>query len=312
MSIIFFSSDTSGEQVRQALQAELPDLPILNWQEADVAQKQAARYAIAWNPPENFFDGLNNLQAIFSVAAGVDHLLNHPSLPSGVALARLEDAGMADKIAEYVLYGVLHAQRSFDHYRAQQAAQAWDSSDRDVHADDTTVGILGLGTIGRVVANRLLANRYRVKGWSRSEKTVDTIDMFAGINQLPEFLQNLDTLVCLLPLTTDTREIISEPVLRQLSDGTFLINAARGKHVNNNDLIKALDSGKLRGALLDVTEPEPLPRGHALWSHPAVLITPHVAGPTQMHEAVRQITANIKRAESGEELTGLVDRGRGY
>ncbi len=312
MAIIFFSSDASGEQVRKNLQTELPDLPIWNWQETDTATRQSARYAIAWNPPDDFFDGLDNLQAIFSVAAGVDHLLDHPSLPPEVPLARLEDAGMADKIAEYVLYGVLHAQRSFDHYRSKQALQEWDNSDREVHAADTTVGILGLGTIGRVVAKRLVSNNYHVKGWSRSQKTVEGIDFHAGTEGLPGFLDNLDTLVCLLPLTPDTHGIINKQLLEQLANGTFLINAARGKHVDTAALLEALESGKLRGALLDVTDPEPLPGNHPLWSHPAVLITPHVAGPTQMQESVRQIAANIKRAEAGSELTGLVDRVRGY
>ena len=157
-----------------------------------------------------------------------------------------------------------------------------------------------------------MSNGYHVKGWSRSTKTVDAIDFYEGKDGLPDFLQHLDVLVCLLPLTANTHEIINAQFLQRLADGTFLINAARGKHVNTNDLITALDSGKLRGALLDVTEPEPLPKKHPLWSHPAVTITPHVAGPTQMQESVRQIVANLKRAEAGETLTGLVDRERGY
>lgn len=312
MAIIFYSSDASGEQVRQALQSALPDLPIYNWQQADLATKQQARYAIAWNAPDDFFSGLDNLQAVFSVAAGVDHLLNHPSLPATIPLARLEDAGMGGKIAEYVLYGVLHAQRSFDVYRDMQAAQQWDDSDRDVHAAETRVGILGLGTIGSVVASRLLMNGYQVSGWSRSARTLENVDVHAGMDNLPAFLKNLDVMVCLLPLTASTTGIIDAKFINQLPDGAFVINAARGKHVDNSALLAALDSGKLRGALLDVTEPEPLPAGDPLWSHPKVIITPHVAGPTQLQESVRQIAANIIRAEKAEALTGLVDRESGY
>lgn len=312
MAIIFYSSDASGEQVRQALQSALPGLPIFNWHEADQAARQHARYAIAWNAPDDFFNGLDNLQAVFSVAAGVDHLLNHQSLPARIPLARLEDAGMGEKIAEYVLYGVLHAQRSFDYYRETQAAQQWDDSDRDAHAGETRVGILGLGTIGCVVAQRLQVNGYTVSGWSRTAKTVKDVDVHAGMETLPGFLQALDVMVCLLPLTAETTRIVDSGFINNLPDGAFVINAARGKHVDSSALLAALDSGKLRGALLDVTEPEPLPAGHPLWTHPKVIITPHVAGPTQMQESVRQIAANILRAENGEALTGLVDRDRGY
>lgn len=312
MLILFYNSDESAPVVRQQLQAALPDIPIVTQEEIEPAQREQVRYAVAWNPPGDFFDGLTNLEAIFSMAAGVDHLINHPGLPAHVPLARLQDAGMGEKIAEYVLYGVLHSQRSFDVYREKQANGEWDRTDRDIHAADTRVGILGLGAIGSVVANRLLLNGYSVAGWSRTAKAVKGLEMFAGKDALPEFLGSLDVLVCLLPLTPETEGTIDSDFLALLPAGAFLINAARGKHVEAGALMASLESGHLRGALLDVTDPEPLPATDPLWSHPKILITPHVAGPTQLVETVEQTAANIQKAIAGEKLSGLVERDRGY
>ncbi len=310
MNIIFYSNDSSAKDVVTGLRDALPEFTVIDFQETEngenVFDPQLAQYAVVWNPPTNFFDGMTSLRGIFSLAAGVDHLLRHPALPKDVPLARLENAGMGEKIAEYVLYGVLHYQRSMDFYRAQQIAGQWATDKLDRHASNIHVGILGIGAIGRVVADRLVDNNYSVSGWSRQAKEIPNVKMFSGRNSLNAFVEAVDVLVCLLPLTDSTEGIIDSELLSRLGSNGYLINAARGKHVDTDALLQALQTGTTRGALLDVTEPEPLPSDHPLWQAPNVLITPHVAGPTQTGESIRQTAANIRRASRGEALSGLV------
>jgi len=306
LSIIFYSSDNNSATVLKALQQEVPQHDIYAFEQSNADQRKNAKYAICWNPPADFFNDMSALQVIFSIAAGVDHLLNHPGLPAGVPLARLQDAGMSEKMAEYVLYGVLHYQRSMEIYRQQQSKGHWDPEDRDRHAADTKVGLLGIGAIGSVVAKRLIANGYNVSAWSRSEKQIPEIETYAGQQQLYKFAASVDVLVCLLPLTEETRQIINAEFLQQMKPGAFLINGGRGRQVDTTALLDALNKGHLSGALLDVTDPEPLPQEHPLWQAPGVVITPHVAAPTQKDASIRQIGENINRADRGEPLSGLV------
>ncbi len=306
MSILFFSNDSSAGQVLSGLRSALPEIPIINFAGSSQEDRTAARYAVVWNPPDNFFDHTTGLKTIFSLAAGVDHLLNHPSLPRDIPLARLENAGMSDKMAEYVLYGVLHYQRAMNHYRQAQQNGHWDKTPRDRHAGDVHVGLLGIGAMGSVVAGRLLQNGYRVSGWSRRDKHIANVESFSGNDTLDIFIEQVDVLVCLLPLTKETTGIIDARRLQKLGTEGYLINAARGRHVDTAALVDALQQGVIQGALLDVTEPEPLPADHPLWSLSNVLITPHVAAPTQTQASIEQIAANIRRAENGEALTGKV------
>lgn len=306
MSVLFFSNDSSADLVLSGLQHALPEIPVIDFQASNREQRTAAHYAVVWNPPDNFFDDTQSLKSIFSVAAGVDHLLNHPALPANVPLARLENAGMSDKMAEYVLYGVLHYQRAMGDYLQAQSNGYWDTTRRDRHAHDVHVGILGMGAMGSVVAQRLHENGYRVSGWSRREKNISGIRSLYGRETLDGFVESVDALVCLLPLTQDTTGIVDASMLARLGPDGYFINAARGRHVDTEALVNALRQGTIKGALLDVTEPEPLPSDHALWTLPNVLITPHVAAPTQTQASIEQIAANIIRAEKGETLTGLV------
>jgi len=292
--------------VLKALQSAISQHAIYEFEHSTSDQRRSANYAICWTPPADFFNERSALQAIFSIAAGVDHLLNHAGLPEGVPLARLQDAGMSEKMAEYVLYGVLHHHRSMEIYRSKQNDGHWDKEDRDRHAADIQVGMLGIGAIGSVVANRLLANGYSVSAWSRSEKKINGINTCSGLQELFKFAASADVVVCLLPLTEETAHLINAEFLQQMKPGAFLINAGRGKHVDTSALVDALNSGRLSGALLDVTDPEPLPQDHALWRAPGVVITPHVAAPTQKNASIEQICANINRADRGETLTGLV------
>lgn len=322
MSILFYSNDRDSDSLEKQFREQLAEHSFTSWSEIENetgtasdnhdSKRSRIDYVIAWNPPPNLFEGLHNLKAIFSMGAGVDHLLDHPGLPMDVPLARLEDAGMGAKMAEYVLLGTLMAQRTMVQYRTAQNRQHWDLTQPDVHARDVEVGIMGLGAMGHSCATRLLQNHYNVRAWTARPKEVESIRCFHGQEQLTAFLKNLSVLVCLLPLTDDTRKIINADLLATLPDHAFLINAARGAHLDQSALLQALDNNTLAGALLDVTDPEPLPAEHPLWSHEKVTLTPHVAAPTQENETIDQIVANIRRMDKGEPLRGLVNRQSGY
>ena len=310
MNILFYCANDTDSAIENAFREALPAATLTVW--PDVAQPSDIDYAIVWQPPESFFDGLDNLKAIFSIAAGVDHLLTHPRLPTTTPLVRLLDAGMGEKMAEYVLYGVLGAQREMAAYQANQRQRLWDYSDRNNAAGDWDVGILGLGTLGQRVAERLLINGYPVHGWSRSARTHAQIHTYSGDSGLDEMMAKIKVLVCLLPLTAHTRGILNADLFGKAQAGLFVINVARGGHLIDDDLISALDSGQVSGALLDVTEPEPLPEHHPFWLHPNILLTPHTSAPTQASESVGQIVTNIHNHQKNGTLTGVVDRESGY
>lgn len=310
--ISFYSKEKHREDVLQQLTQKLPQHTIHDWSPGSI-DPATIDYAICWHPPADFFDGTTGLRAIFSLAAGVDHLLNHPRLPASVPIVRLADAGMADKIAEYVHYGVLRTHRGFHQYQQLQQQQLWQPLP-DRHAGDYRVGILGYGIIGQVVAKHLHQAGYQVSAFKRSHSgNTGPIQVMTGDQR--EFLQQLDVLVCILPLTPQTRAIINTELLSQLPRGAHFINVGRGDQVAESDLLSALDSGQLESALLDVCATEPLPSAHPLWQHKKVVITPHVAGPTQVMESVDQIAQSIQQLAAGDSidsLAGIVDPSRGY
>jgi glyoxylate/hydroxypyruvate reductase A len=310
--ISFYSKDESAIEVLHLLQRKLPQHQIMGW---PVPEKSVASlsYAICWHPPDDFFRNNCELKAIFSLAAGVDHLLQHPGLPESVPIVRLTDAGMGDKIAEYVHYGVLRAHRQFDIYRTQQRDACWQPQP-DRHASDYKVGVLGCGVIGQTVAKRLHLAGYQVSAFKRNPMTHD-LPFPVMWGEPRDFLRQLDVLVAVLPLTTETTGIIDSEFLAQLPAGAHFINVGRGDHVVEDDLLRALDSGQLSSALLDVCVDEPLPESHPFWRHKKVVITPHVAGPTQVDQSVGQIVESIKWLEAGGligDLDGLVDKSSGY
>jgi len=310
MKILFHSSGDKADQTLQALQQKLPDHSIEQWPECDNRSDITA--AIVWQPPNEFFDGLDNLKHVLSIAAGVDHLLDHPGLPKDVNLVRLTDAGMAQPMADYVLYGALHAQRRMSALQQAQREQQWQHDIEPFNAQEFHVGVLGAGELGQVAANRLLANGFKVSCWSRTKKTLPGIEHHAGDKGLQDMLPTVQVLVCLLPLTNETRHVINASVLARLPEGAFIVNPGRGDHVDEAALLKALNTGHISGALLDVFHKEPLPADHPFWVHPNVTVTPHVAAPTSVAHAVNQIAESLKQLENGEKPRGLVDRQHGY
>ena len=269
--------------------------------------------AVVWQPPSDFFNDLPALEHVFALAAGVDQLLLHPGLPAHVSITRLEDAGMALQMAEYVLYGVLRAQRNFHLFDAAQRQSKWIHGVPVRAAQDTHVGILGTGVLGTAVASRLALNGYPVSCWSRTAKsTGNGIENVNGLDELPGMLAHCNVLVCLLPLTAETRGILNRSLFAQLPRDAFLINCARGAHLVEADLLHALQTEHLSGAMLDVFDVEPLPQNHPFWSNSRILITPHEAARSLIMQSVEQVTHSIRQVINGDKPAGMIERSRGY
>ncbi|MBA2778352.1 2-hydroxyacid dehydrogenase [Billgrantia kenyensis] len=301
------------EAWREALAERLPEAEIVTAD--DPADKRRdADYLAVWKPSEALLGEQRRARGIVNLGAGVDALLNNPALPEGVPIVKLRDAGMAELIGDYVRYGVLHFQRDFDRYRRQQAQREWrEHSVTDKR--DWPVGVLGLGAIGAKVAAMVAADGFPVHGWSRSPKSLEGITCHHGDEGLNDLLGQVRTLVLLLPGTKSTRHIIDAQALAALPEGASLINPGRGSLIDEAALLEALGNGesegRLRGALLDAFPEEPLPESSPLWRHPRVWVTPHMAGPTPLGEAVDQVAEAIRAFEAGETLD-TIDPEAGY
>jgi len=270
-----------------------------------------ARFAIVRLPEEGMFGGENNLKAIFNVGAGVEALMKLKSLPAHIDVVRLEDSGMANKMAEYVMHAVADISRGMDAYRRAHRGRSWLPAPY-ASFDEWPTGIMGLGVIGRKIALGLANLGYPVSGWSRSPKTLDGVHCYAGPDGFKRFLARSRVLVNVLPLTPETENILDEPLFSLLPPDSYIINIARGEHLNESALLERIAGKKIAGAVLDVFRTEPLPADHLFWDNPAIRITPHIAGTTDIQAAMAQIAAKIKAHEAGLGLTGVVDRAMGY
>jgi glyoxylate/hydroxypyruvate reductase A len=287
----------------------MPELDIHLW--PAVPEPGRPFYVAAWNPPAGFFSGLAVPRAVFALGAGIDRFLKCDDLSPMVPLIRLADAGMAQQMVEYVLSGLLRFQRNLDLYEVQQAGGVWQPQPAR-SAAETRVTVLGLGRIGSVVATTLSQLGYRVTGWSRRVADLPGVDCRAGNEALDSLLGETDVLVNVLPSTEMTRGLLGRRYLTRLPFGAVVINGGRGDQLDLDVLVDLLDSGHLRGALLDVFPEEPLAPDNPLWWHLKLRITPHVAAETLPGPSVRQVVENIRRLEAGERVEGLVDRLRGY
>jgi glyoxylate/hydroxypyruvate reductase len=298
----------------QRLAALLPDRKIVTLGEP--FDRRDVHYAVSWKHPPGSLAGLPNLAAIFSLGAGVDHLMGDDRLPEA-PIVRVVDPDLTDRMSEYVvLHCLMHLrqQRRFD---AQQRDKVWREEAHPPAARDVRVGIMGLGVLGGDAARKLKVMGFDVAGWSRSPKTVDDITTFSGDDGLPAFLARTDILVCLLPLTADTRGILDKALFARLARdgrlaGPILINAGRGGLQVEADILASLDDGTLRAATLDVFETEPLPASSPLWTHPAVTVTPHNAAASDTDAISAYIAGQIRRFEAGEPFANTVGRDLGY
>ena len=312
MRITFCCTDTRPEPWVEGLQAELPGARVQVWAPGTHAA-DAADYAVVWAPPQQFLDEQPHLKALFNIGAGVDALLKL-RLPAGAQVVRLDDAGMSVQMAEYVCHAVIRHFREFDGYETDVQQGKW-SFRRPRARADFPVGIMGLGVLGERVARALAQFEFPLAGWSRSPKAIAGMRCFSGAAQFEEFLAASRVLICLLPLTPETENILNRDMLARLQPGAYLVNVARGAHVVDDDLIALLDAGHLAGATLDVFRTEPLPSAHPFWRHPRITVTPHTSARTLREESIAQIAGKIRALEQGEpigNLAGVVDRKKGY
>lgn len=285
--------------------------PITLRQWPDVGALGEIDFILIWGPPLRALTDFPNLRAVFSLGAGVDHLGDLMALPESVPIIRFIDPRLTEEMTGYVLLNVLRFHRLDPLYRAQQAGKVWDYAYPKA-AGDVRVGVAGAGILGLDAAETLKLLGYDVAVWSRTTKSLDGLKCYAGKDELEAFLGRTSILVNILPLTDETRNLWCAARFSQLEDGAFVINSGRGGSLVETDLLAALDSNKLAGAALDVFDTEPLPTDHVLWSHPKVVITPHVASLTHPESIAHQVAMNIAKLERGEAIEGLVDRRRGY
>jgi glyoxylate/hydroxypyruvate reductase A len=309
MALLFRSSVDSEARWKPQLTRLMPELEVRIW--PDIGDPAAIDYALVWRPEPGLLASLPNLKLILSLGAGVDHILTNPNLPRGVPIVRLVDPYMTDAMSEYIVLQVLRLHRQDLDYRAQQESGMWLELDQK-NAAERAVGILGFGELGQDAARKLQGLGFDVALWGRRQRTAEGLLGYAGSTGLSALLDRSEILVCLLPLTAETEGILNASTFAMLPKGAALINAARGGHLVEEDLLAALASGRLSAAVLDVFRDEPLPADHPFWHHPRIVVTPHVAAATHPPTAAPIILDNIHRLEAGLPLLNQVDPARGY
>ena len=309
MSILFHIRIGPAEPWTDGLRAEMPGEDIRLW--PDAGDPAAVEFAVTWRHPAGLFQQFPNLKGIFSIGAGVDHILCDPDLPPGVPVIRLVDPVLDGDMTLHVVHRVIHYHRGYHRYPDLQRAARWEKVPFP-ESGERRIGVMGLGRLGGRAATTLASLGFAVAGWSRTAKAIPGLACFAGDAQLPAFLARSQILVCLLSLTPETANIVDRNVLQQLPQGAFVINTARGGHVVEPDLIAALDSGHIERANLDVFAAEPLPPDSPLWHHPGIDVTPHVAARVNPRSACRIFAAGMRHLRAGQSHPDTIDRARGY
>ncbi len=309
MTLLFAWRDGDAAGWVAALKSDMPELDIRVW--PDIGDPDEVAFALVWGELAGELRRLGRLEIIFSLGAGVEHLLGCPDLPSGVPIVRLVDPALRVGMVEFVLMRVLHYHRRMPEYAAQQRRHEWREMAQTLPGE-RRVGVMGLGELGGAVAEALIGLGFDVAGWTRTRRAMAHVACFHGPDELHRFLDRSDILVCLLPLTQETENILNAELFATLPKGACIINVARGGHLVDDDLIAALDAGHLDGANLDVFRTEPLAPDHPFWTHGKITVTPHISAWSLPRTAAKTVCDNIRRHLAGEKLLHVVDRERGY
>ena len=307
---MLLKTDSRDQEWVKTFASVAPEMELRVWPE--VGDPSEINCALLWAPPAELFEGLDNLEVIFSIGAGVDSLLRCPALPHGIPIVRMVEPQLTAGMVEYCLFNVLRFHRLMHRFEKQQQQKHWEELTQ-LPASEVTVGIMGLGVLGEALAKQLATLNYRVTGYRRSPGKVRDVEVFHGADQLSAFLSTAMILVLLMPATDETRRIMNAKTLGQLPQGAYVINAGRGDLIDEAALVSMLDRDHLAGAALDVFETEPLPQESPLWSHPKVLVTPHIGSITFPPTACRYIATAIDAHRSGNaEWPNLVKSKQGY
>ena len=308
MTLLYKSSAQRGRVWKELFAREAPDIEFRLW--PDAGDPADVRYLAAWEPPAELISNFPNLEVLFSVGAGVDQF-DLGQIPGEVQVVRMIEPLLTQGMAEYVALASLALHRNLIDYAAAQRERRWEPIDL-VPAAERRVSVMGLGTMGRAAIEALRPFGFQLAGWSRSKRSIADVECFAGADSLDAFLGRSDILVCLLPLTPETSGILRRETFEKLPRGAGLINAARGGHLVEQDLLQALADGRISAAVLDVLAEEPPPADHPFWNHPCILITPHMASNTSTQFGGRALLENVLRHRRGEPMIGVVHRELGY
>lgn len=307
MAFLLLMPEKDCSSLSTALKKLSPDLDLRIWPE--VGNKQDIDYVVVWNHPAGSLKEYPHLKVVASYGAGVDHIFRDPELPKNIAITRLADHCLLQQMADYCAGVIMaHKLRLID-YREYQAAGYWSPKAPRTGND---VCLLGLGHIGQYVAHYLSKLGFNISGWSQSPKSLENVNSFHGKAELKEAVRGADYIICLLPLTPATENILNKGFFAQVKKGTYLVNAGRGGHLNEDDLLDALYEGQLGGATLDVFKTEPLPADHTFWRHPKINITPHCASLTDVTEAAVQLLENYRNMKDKRPLINQVNPAKGY
>ena len=314
MTILLHTTGTDQAPWLAALKSRAPGLQVVNLN--DIDRFTEVRQAWVWKPPAGLLGRLPNLELIVNLGAGVDAILADETVPLAIPIMRAVDPNITMRMTEWIVLQVLFHHRQMPAYQAQQRRQVWRDLEQKA-ASAVTVGVMGMGALGQSAAKALRSLGFDVVGWSRMPKDVPGIEVHSGNAGLTPFLGRSDMLVCLLPLTPETTGVITYEVLLRLRrtgplGAPVFINAGRGGQQVGADILRALDDGTLAGASLDVFEAEPLPASSLLWSHPNVVVTPHVAADSDPEAMTAYILAQLAQQEAGGTMDNLVDRKQGY
>jgi glyoxylate/hydroxypyruvate reductase A len=310
MRILLYRADGNTAPWIKDFAELMPEAEVVVWREG--AELPPCDYAVLWTPPQAMLADLARVKAIFLTGAGADAIMKYAhAVPAHIPIVRLNDAGMGVQMAEYVTHAVLRYFRRLDEYESQAGAGAWLPLEPREKCG-FAVGVMGVGALGSHVIEALRPFGFPLRAWSRSPKSLPGVECFHGAEGLDGFLGSSRVVVCMLPLTEETSNILNRSNMLKMPQGAYIINVGRGAHVSEPDLLALIKSGHIAGATLDVFRNEPLPAQHPFWMEPRIIITPHISALTLRRESVEQIVAKMRQHARGEQVADVINREKGY